>query len=142
MLGFVIFPIVDYTDRALHGGAPTNALDAATAFAFGSAIAAGIITLVFAFPILAWRLNRGPFTLREVLWWGIGLGNLPLAIIAILSALNSGPPSSPSGSIIALRAMVAGSVFGLTGAATFWAIAVRGTDHDARVRISEGGPAS
>lgn len=69
MLGFASFPVVDYTNRALRGGAPVDALDAAIALSPGSAIVAGLVTLLGAFPIVAWRLNRGRFTLREVLWW-------------------------------------------------------------------------
>ena len=89
------------------------------------------MTLLGAFPIVAWRSNRGPFTLTEVLWWGVALGNAPLAIIAVLAALNGAPSNSP-GSPETLRGLIAGSVFGFAGAAVFWVVAVRGSVHDAR----------
>ena len=137
LLGFVSFPVVDYTNRALRGGVPADALDAAIAFSLGSAIVAGLVTLVGAFPIVAWRLNRGAFALPEVLWWGVILGNAPLAIVAVLTALNGGAPSNSPGAVAALWALVAGSLFGLAGAAVFWAVAVRHEYYPARQRRAD-----
>jgi hypothetical protein len=134
VLGFVSFPVLEYAERTLHGGSSVDSLDAAIAVALGSAIVAGIVTLVGAFPVVAWRLNRGPFTLSEVLWWGVALGNLPLILIATLATISGNTQPGSSSPPVVLRGLVAGSVFGLAGAGVFWFVAVRGSIHDARLR--------
>ena len=135
LLGFVIFPLVEATTWVVgHRGASVDLLDAAAAFAFGAALVAFFVTLLGVFPTVAWRLRRGPFTKPQILIAGLLLGNVPLIVLATVASLNGEMPLGPRGALVGLRALGIGALFGLTGAAVFWLVAVRGSIYDARAR--------
>ena len=137
VLGFVIFPLVESTSRLSAGGSAIDPWDAAVAFSLGVSIVAFGVTLLGVLPIVAWRLSRGPFTLKEILFAGLLLGNAPGLLIIALANLHRQTTSAPSGVQMPLRAVVAGSFFGLAGAAVFWFVALRGSIYDARRRASQ-----
>jgi hypothetical protein len=83
-----------------------------------------------ALPVVVWRMRRGPPTLRQVLLGGALLGNLPFAVIVPLAAAAGGSGAGWFWPFGAIRALAVGAVFGVAGAAVFWAIAVRGTGPD------------
>jgi hypothetical protein len=123
-VGFVSFPAIDLSGRAigLYAGVPANSLDAAISIAAGAAMVAFVITLVVAVPAVIVGVRRGMLTRNRVLLAGMILGNLPLALIAVLATAN-GDLASGVGLGAAIRAFITGSLFGLAGASVFWAIA-------------------
>ena len=128
-LGFLCFPLVELSGRALYGGTTDDATRAAVSFAAGVGIVAFFVTLCGALPAVLWCLKRGRLTLKHVLLGAVGLGNVPFAIIVPLASATTSAPSGPGWfwPAGAIRALVAGSLFGLVGGAVFWAISVRGT---------------
>ncbi len=135
-LGFVTFPLIEMTGRALYGGMSADLLDAAVSVATGAGLAAFLVTQGAALPTVAWLLSRGPLTLRQVLWCGVALGNIPFALIVPLAALTRAADGGSTwfGPLAVIRALTAGSIFGLAGAMWFWLIAVRGTDLESTSR--------
>ena len=125
-LGFLSFPLVDLSNRALGRGVPSDPIDGAISFAAGIALVALIITVGGALPAVAWYLKHGPLTLKRILLSGTALGNVPFAILVPLA--GGGSSATWWGPAAAVRALAAGTFFGLAGALLFWAIAVRGTD--------------
>jgi hypothetical protein len=132
LLGFVIFPVVDYTGRALYGGRPADPLDAAISFAAGVGIAGLLITAFGALPTLAWLLKRGPVSKRQALISGAVLGNVPgLVIVGAIAATRMTQGAMPGlreltyGPAGAVRAIVVGSFIGAASAAVFWRLAGR-----------------
>jgi hypothetical protein len=126
-LGFMIFPLVDWSARALHGGQSIRgAFHGAIAFALAVGIAAFLVTVCGVVPIVLMCLERGPLTRKQVLLLGAALGNAPGAIVVLL-ALITGNVSGASSSwpLETLRALAMGSLFGLSGAALFWAVSIR-----------------
>jgi hypothetical protein len=132
LLGFVTFPMFEATNTALNLGRASDPLDAAVSLSLGLAIAASAITLFVAFPIIAWRLNRGPVALQETLITGAAVGNVPLLVIAGLATITDNVASNSAGSLVLLRGIIAGSFFGIAGAAAFWVVAIRRSISDAR----------
>ncbi|HET9360522.1 MAG TPA: hypothetical protein VFO58_12290 [Vicinamibacterales bacterium] len=125
LLGFGLFPVVDYTGRALYGGRPVDALDAAISLGAGVGIA-GLLVTLFAFPTLMWLLKRGPVTRRHALISGAVLGNVPGALIVSLLAISRfrqgvmpGLGDLTYGPAGAIHAIVLGSFIGVTAAAVF-----------------------
>ena len=119
-MGFVTYPLLDYTNRLLDRGVAREPMQAALSIALGAALAAFFVTLCAAVPAAAWFLKRGPLTLRQTLLSGILLGNLPLTLIALLAGISGSMNSFTL--LDAVRALCFGSLFGLAGAAAFWAI--------------------
>jgi hypothetical protein len=115
-LAFVGIPLVDPGGSALS-------------FALAFAIAAGLVTLCVALPLVAWLLTRGPLRLRTILLSGVVLGNVPIAIMLVLAVAMRQPDAGPmwSGPAEAIRVLATGSIFGLAGATLFWLISIRGT---------------
>jgi hypothetical protein len=135
VLGFIAFPLIDISGRALYDGrAPTDPMDAAISIALGAGFAAFFVTLCGAFPVVVWLLKRGPLTLKQVLWGGAILGNVPLAIIVPLAAIARSPDADASwfGPIAMVRAVSVGAIFGIAGATSFWAVSIRGTAMERR----------
>jgi len=101
----------------------------APSFALFFAIAAGLVTVCAALPLVAWLLSRGPLRLRTILGGGVVLGNLPIGVMLVIAVATRQADAGPiwSGPAEALRALATGSIFGVTGAALFWAISIRGT---------------
>jgi hypothetical protein len=122
-VGFMSFPAIDLSGRAigLYVGVPANKLDAAISIAAGAAMVA-FFTVFVAVPAVIFGVRRGMLTRNRVLLAGVILGNLPLALIAVLATAN-GSLASGVGPAAAIRAFIIGSLFGLAGAAVFWAIA-------------------
>jgi hypothetical protein len=131
LLGFIIFPVVDYTGRALYGGRPFDPLDAAISFAAGAGLAGLLVTALGAVPTLAWLLKRGPVTRRQALISGAVLGNVPgLLIVGGLAASRLSQGAMPDlqltyGPAGAVRAIAIGSFIGAASAAVFWRLAGR-----------------
>jgi hypothetical protein len=129
-LGFVVFPVVAVSQRVLRGGSPVDPIDAARAFGLAAGIAGLFVTIAGAIPALLWMLRRRPISRRRTLVSGAVLGNLPgIIIMALVAAqllrqdggLRSGDVTD--GAIIAVRALVVGSLMGTACAAVFWWIA-------------------
>ena len=129
ILGFLAFPLIDVTQRAIEGGSTSDPMQAAISVGLGAGFAAFMVTVCAALPVVAWLLKRGPLRLKQVLWGGALLGNLPFAVILLMSFLtnNIGAGASWLG---LLRALTFGALFGVVGAALFWAISIRGTALD------------
>ena len=135
-LGFVTFPLVEVTGRALYGGTSADLPGAAVSVVAGAGLAAFLVTLGAALPTVVWLLRHGPLTLTQVLWGGMALGNIPFALIVPLAALTRAADGGSTwfGPLAVIRALTAGSIFGLAGATWFWLIAVRGTDLESTSR--------
>jgi hypothetical protein len=129
VLGFVTFPLIELSARAPYGAASTDPMRAAISIGVGAGFAAFLVTLCFAFPIVVWLLKRGPLSLKQILWGGAVLGNVPFAIIVPLAAITRSADleSTRFGALAIVRALAAGAIFGVAGAALFWVISIRGT---------------
>lgn len=132
-LGFITFPLIDFTQRTIEGGATTDPMGAAVSVGLGAGLAAFLVTVCGALPVVAWLLRRGPLTLRQVLWGGVILGNLPFGVIAALAVITNNVSAGAS-FVGILRAFAFGSLFGAAGAALFWAISIRGTTMEQQLR--------
>lgn len=108
-------------------------------FALMGGLASVVVVLVGALPAFLTLKRRAPITLRQTLWAGAALGNVPGALVAIFAALfalahlAAGTISQHLSPLPALLAstvalLVAGSAVGTISAAVFWFVAVRGTD--------------
>lgn len=122
-VAFVSFPFVllDRAGRTLGGGFPSDPTDAALSVALGVGVVAVFMTALVILPAVLWILNRRLVTFTQSLVYGLGFGNLPIVIGTILSQGGYGLAG-------VVRGMVLGSLVGLTGAAAFWGIAIRGLD--------------
>lgn len=136
MLGFIAFPLIDLT---LEGGGTTDPIGAAISIALGAGLAAIFVTVCGAFPVVVWFLKRGPLRLRQILWGGVVLGNLPFAVIVLLAIVTNNVSAGTS-LLGLLRSLAFGALFGVVGAALFWAISIRGTDMEKPVVSGEGRP--
>ena len=118
-LAFISVPalLLDRSGRTLAGGFPSDAIDAARSVAIGAALVALIVALAGALPTAVWLAKRRRVSLGEALLFGLGFGNLPFAVGAILAGTY--------GLSGVLRAMAFASLLGLAGAAAFWTIALR-----------------
>jgi hypothetical protein len=126
-IGFTIFPFVEWSRRALHGGGTSgDPLRAAVGFGLAAGIVGFLVTVCGALPIVLLRLERGPLTLKQVLLSGAALGNAPLTIIGLLALVTGNVSAASSFWLDALRALAIGSLFGLAGSALFWAVSIRG----------------
>lgn len=119
--GFLLFPLFERNAYILYGPHQTDRLQAAISIAAGAAMVAIPVTLL-AVPIVIFGVRRGIVTWNRVLLAGVILGNLPLALIAVLATAH-GDLASGVGLGAAVRAFTIGSLFGIAGAAVFWAIA-------------------
>lgn len=123
VLAFVSFPVLllDRAGRTLAGGFPTDQTDAAISVAVGTGIVAFFVTLVCVLPTALWLLKRRQVSLTQALLFGLGFANLPV----VFGTVSTGGGYGPEG---ALRAVAFASLVGLTGAAAFWLISIRGSD--------------
>ena len=110
VLAFLMFPLIDAART--DGGRSADAFDAAASVGIGAAIAAAVIALL-ALPVAVWMVKRTTVTLEQALLFGAAFGNLPAAV-----GLLAGPPS--------ISAVALGTFLGVSGAALFWLIAIRG----------------
>lgn len=132
VLGFCLFPLIDYTGRSLYGGRPGDPWDAALSVGFGVGLAALPVVFFGALPALAVLSARGAVSRSMVIAGGVLLGNVPGALIVatlFFRQIQEGAPADlaqltygPSGLI---RAVILGSLIGAGCAWTFWLIAGR-----------------
>jgi hypothetical protein len=114
-----------------------GAVHAAAGLALGVTIIGFVVTGVAVLP-LVWMGSRGPLSLKNVLLLGAALGNVPFAVIVVsilLMRLRNGTLSSDVprlwyGLYGAVRAIALGFWIGISSAAVFWVIGVRGTESD------------
>ena len=109
-LTFLVFPLIDAARAG--GGEPADAFDAAASVGIGAAIAAAVIALL-ALPVAVWMVKRTTVSLEQALLFGAAFGNLP-AVVGLLA----GP--------LSMSAVALGTFLGVSGAALFWLIAIRG----------------
>lgn len=121
-VAFASFPYVllDRAGRTAAGSYPNDPTDTAMGLAFGVAIVALVVILVGVLPTAVWIVKRRRLTLAYALVFGFGFGNLPV----VLGAVLSGGPGAGG----LLRTHAFASLIGVTGAAVFWAISIRGRD--------------
>jgi len=121
-VAFVSFPYVllDWAGRTAAGAYPNDPTDTAMGVAFGVAILVLVITLVGVLPTAVWVVKRRPLSLAVALAFGVGFGNLPIVLGTVLSG------GAGAGGL--LRTHLFASLIGVTGAAVFWIISIRGRD--------------
>lgn len=90
--------------------------EVAMALALHVSIGVVLITTLCVFPTVVWLVTRRPVPLTTALLFGLAFGNLPIILIVVLSG--------GSANLLGLHAFV--SLIGLTGAAAFWALSLRG----------------
>jgi hypothetical protein len=112
VLTFLTFPLIDYS----HGGRTSEPLEMAAGLALAVALAAAVIALC-ALPVAVWMVKRTTVGLEHALLFGAGFGNLP-AVVGLLAGTLS------------VRAVALGTFLGISGAALFWVIAIRGRVFD------------
>lgn len=124
-----IFPVVSFGASGPDTVAP---------IAFLAGLAAVFVVLAGALPAFLSARRRGPITFSQTVRAGAMLGNLPLALVAFMSALltvahiAAGTISqhlSPLGSLVAggLRVVLLGTAVGAISAALFWLVGLKGT---------------
>lgn len=120
-VAFVLFPflLLDRDGQTFAGGYPADVTDAAVSIAAGTFIAA-VAILAVVVPAAVWFLKRRALSVTQTLLFGVGFGNLPIVIGTVLAG-SYGP-------IPFLKSIVFASLVGVTGAAVFWAISIRGRD--------------
>lgn len=127
---FFSFPLLlDRTGRTMAGGFPSDPTDAAVSIAAGVGIVALLVTVIGVWPTALWLVKRRTLTVRQVLGFGLGFANLPIAFGTVLTGGGYGPAGLLRGSVFA-------SVIGVLGAAAFWLIVIRGRE-SAAVRVAE-----
>lgn len=119
-LSFIVFPVLlrDRSGRTLAGGFPLDITDAARSVAIGAGLVAFFVTLLGALPTALWLTKRKQVSLKEAVLFGLGFGNVPLILGTVLAG------SYGVGGFV--RGMAFSSLLGVTGAAAFWSIALRG----------------
>jgi hypothetical protein len=159
-LGFAILPGVDailaflvhrivWSQGPYEGSRWGDPVDAAIAFAAGVAIVAVIVTVAGAVPTVAWLLNRGHVSLRQIVVAAVALGNAPFAISVagvVLFYLVGAATSADVGDVLfygpigAVRGIAIGSAMGVASGVIFWAVAIRGTRYGRRAVGAESDP--
>ena len=122
IVAFFSFPLLllDRAGQTLAGGVPADPTDAAISVALGTGIVAAVVTLVGVAPTALWVVKRRFVTLAQALLFGLGFANVPVVVGAAAAGVYG-----PSG---ALRAVVFASLIGVSGAAVFWGVSIRGRD--------------
>jgi hypothetical protein len=107
VLTFLAFPLID----ASHGRT-VDPVETAMGMAVVVAIVAAVIALC-ALPVAVWMVKRTTVTLEQSVPFGAAFGNLP-AVVGLLAGSLS------------VRAVALGTFLGVSGAALFWVLAIRG----------------
>jgi hypothetical protein len=118
-VAFLTFPLflLDHTGRPLAGGeVVADVTAAAGSVAFAVAIVAVIVALVAA-PTAMLLAQRRTVGLREALLWGLGFGNTPMLLGAMLAGTYGVEGLA--------RGVEFSSAIGMAGAAVFWVIVLR-----------------
>lgn len=136
LLAFVGFLLL-YRLRVLpYSGGLIDPTGAAASVTLAVGILALLVTVAGALPAVLWLAGRGPLRFRQLLALGAALGNVPLLLIivgATLVNLAAGTLERGrgrydlDGTVVRL---LLGVVCGTAGAATFWLVAVSGTELD------------
>lgn len=116
VVAFVSFPFL-MLGRAQSG--TDDQTGAAVSVGLGTFVLAIGVTLVVVVPTAIWVLKRRALTFKRALLCGLAIGNVPVAIGGALAGF-----AEPG----AVGAVVFASLIGVTGAAVFWAISIRGRD--------------
>lgn len=139
MLTFVGFRLLHGLQVLPYGGALVDPAGAAASIGLAVGILAFLVTVAWALPGVLWLAARGPVRLRQLLALGAALGNAPLLLIIVGATLVNLAAGTfergrglydVDGNVVRV---IIGVVCGMAGAATFWLMAVRGTeldDHD------------
>src|SRR5262245_22900664 len=125
-VAFFSFPVLllDRNGETLAGGFPGDPTDAAFSVALGTGLVALVVTVVGVLPTAMWLTKRRDLSLGQALLFGLGFGNLAYVVMAIAAGGTYGLPGL-------VRGVLFSSLLGLTGAVSFWLIALR------RMRIDE-----
>lgn len=118
-LAYLIAPLIEWSSRSPSSPGGSDPTEVAVSLAVGAALVAFFVVLLGVGPILIWRVERGPLTRTQVLWWGVAMGNLP----GLLGLIVLGPHDV----LNVVRLVSLGSLFGLVGAFVFWVVSIRGT---------------
>lgn len=110
--------MLDGTGRTLDGSFPENPIQAAMSVAAVTGFLAVVVTFLGVLPTVVWIVRRRRVTLTYALFFGLGFGNLPI----VLATLFFG------GNWNLLRTHAFASLTGVSGAAAFWLISIRGRD--------------
>ena len=119
-LAFLFFPVLllDWNGHTLAGGSPADATNAAWSVAIGAGVVALVVTVVGVVPTTLWLTKRKRVSFAEALLFGLGFGDFPFLVGALLAGTY--------GFAGFARGVAFSSLLGVTGAAVFWAIAIRG----------------
>jgi hypothetical protein len=120
--------MLDETGRTLDGRFPASPIQAAMSVAAVTGFLATFLTLVGVLPTVVWLVRRRRVTLTRALFFGLGFGNLPV----VLATLFFG------GNWNLLRTHAFASITGVSGAAAFWWISIRGRDFSRDPATSAG----
>ena len=120
LVGLVVQPFVAFAAASLVFPGPV---------ALGAALGAVFVVIVGALPAIAWLSRRGPITLAKALVSGALLGNLPMVVILLLSALTGNlrvPEGGPGlGGLGPFESAAFGAFVGVSCAFVFWLIVRR-----------------
>lgn len=121
---FVAFPalLLGQDGRDLAGGSPGDITAAARSVAIGAGLVAFVVTLFGALPAAVWLTKRKHVSLGLALLLGLAMGNVPMVVGTALAGAY--------GIEGFVRGAAFSSLLGMTGAAVFWAIAIRGPQAD------------
>jgi hypothetical protein len=123
-----------------HGGMrPVDSGGADGGLAVLVGVLAAVVTIGGAVPVVLSLMKRGRVPLGRLVLAGVALGNVPLALYALVAAffatlhLAAGTMSEhllPLSSLLAgtLRAVLLGSAMGAASAVVFWFVGIRGAD--------------
>jgi hypothetical protein len=127
LMAFVSFPFLEF---GRDFGFTPDLRGAAVSVALGTFLFAIAITLVVAAPTAVWVLKRREVTFKRALLFGLAIGNLPVVAGAVLAGFQRLvlSASRPANLWAAVGTVLFSSLIGLTCAAVFWAISVRGRD--------------
>jgi hypothetical protein len=119
-VAFVAFPLLllEPDGQTLPGGVPSDVSDVALSVALSAGIVAAVVAPLVVFPAAVWLMKRRELSLAETLMFGIGFGNLPYILLAIVAGGTYGLAGL-------LRGVLFASLLGMAGAASFWVIAIR-----------------
>ena len=118
-LAFASFELLllDRQGQTLAGWYPADVTDSALSVAVGAGIVTGLVTVLGVLPTAVFLVKRRYVTLTEALLFGLGFGNLPYFLMAVLAGGTYGIAGF-------VRGVAFSSLLGLGGAAVFWLIAI------------------
>jgi hypothetical protein len=121
LLAFMLFPLVDL---AATGGRTVDALQTAIASGIVTGLVAVLITGVAACAF-GYLTKRRALTATDTVLLGAVFGNLPAAVAIVGTLLVQGASALPQAIIGSWRAIVFGTLIGMSSSAVFWWIGGR-----------------